>query len=299
MTVAVTTDRWDAVVPPSAGPQLGPEGTPSVSRCSVARVTNTLADFSSSTFTSDGTTRAIYRLGTGPAVIVISEMPGITPAVAEFGRKVAASGLTAVLPHLFGDDGRAPTIGYTLSSFTKACIAREFTVLALGRTSPVVGWLRALARDEHDRCGGPGVGAVGMCFTGGFALGMMVDEVVVAPVLSQPSLPFPVSGARRRAVGLSDGDLARVQERAAAGCAVLGLRFTGDKASPPARFEHLRELLGDRFVGVEIDSSPGNAHGHKRTAHSVLTEDLDDRPGTPTRAALDQVLAFFTGRLAG
>ena len=138
-----------------------------------------------------------------------------------------------------------------------------------------------------------------MCFTGGFALGMMVDDVVVAPVLSQPSLPLPVSKAHRRDLGLSPEDVARVQARAAAGCDVLGLRFTGDKASPPERFDRLRALLGDRFVGVEIDSSADNPHGHKRTAHSVLTEDLDDRPGTPTRAALDQVLAFFTERLTG
>ena len=170
-------------------------------------------------------------------------------------------------------------------------------MLATGRTSPVIDWLRALARHEHQRCGGPGVGAVGMCFTGGFALGMMVDDVVVAPVLSQPSLPFPVTRAQRRDVGLSDQDVRRVQERAVAGCQVLGLRFTGDRASPPARFEHLRELLGDAFIGVELDSSPGNPHGHPKTAHSVLTEHLDDRPGTPTRAALDQVLAFFTQRL--
>jgi dienelactone hydrolase len=258
-----------------------------------------LDGFDRSTFTFEGSTRSVYRTGDGPAVIVISEIPGITPKVAEFGRTVAASGLTAVLPHMFGDDGRTPSPGYVASSFFKACIAKEFTVLATGRTSPVIGWLRALARDEHRRCGGPGVGAVGMCFTGGFALGMMVDDSVVAPVLSQPSLPLPLSRAHRRDVGLSDEDLARVQERAANGCRVLGLRFSGDKTSPPERFAHLRELLGDRFVGVEIDSSPGNPHGHKRAAHSVLTEDLDDRPGTPTRAALDQVLAFFTERLTG
>jgi len=262
-------------------------------------MTDTLADFERSTFTDEGADRAIYRIGSGPAVIVISEMPGITPHVAEFGRSVASRGLTAVLPHVFGDDGRAPSTGYVATSLAKACIAKEFTVLATGRTSPIIGWLRALARSEHQRCGGPGVGAVGMCFTGGFALGMMVDDVVVAPVLSQPSLPFPVSKSRRRDVGLSEEDLARVQERAAAGCRVLGLRFTDDKASPPERFEHLRQLLGDRFVGVEIDSSAGNPHGHKKMAHSVLTEDLDDRPGTPTRAALDQVLDFFSERLTG
>ena len=90
----------------------------------------------------------------------------------------------------------------------------------------------------------------------------------------------------------------RVEERASAGCQVLGLRFTGDQASPPERFEHLRQLLGDGFIGVELDSSPGNPHGHKKMAHSVLTEDLDDRPGTPTRAALDLVLDFFAERLS-
>lgn len=172
-------------------------------------------------------------------------------------------------------------------------------MLAMGRTSPIVSWLRALAREEHGRCGGPGVGAVGMCFTGGFALGMMVDDVVVAPVLSQPSLPLPLTRGMRSDLGLSPPDLARMIERAAAGTCVLGLRFTGDRASPPERFERLRTLLGDRFVGVELDSSPGNPAGHRRGAHSVLTEDLDDRPGTPTRAALDQVLAFFGERLLG
>jgi dienelactone hydrolase len=253
-----------------------------------------LDGFERATFTAEGKTRTVYRLGSGPAVIVMSEMPGITPHVAGFARRVADAGFTAVMPHLFGDDGRGPTVGYTLSSLTRACIAREFTVLAQGRTSPIISWLRALARDEHTRCGGPGVGAVGMCFTGGFALAMMVDDVVVAPVLSQPSLPFPVSKARRRDVGLSATDLARVQERAR----VLGLRFTGDTFSPPERFAHLRELLGDAFVAVEIDSSPGNPHGHGKRAHSVLTEDLDDRPGTPTRAALDQVLDLFRRQLA-
>ena len=257
-----------------------------------------LADFESSTATVGGATRTVHRLGTGPAVIVISELPGITPHVADFGRTVAAAGFTAVLPHVFGEDGRAPSHGYVLGSLTRACISREFTVLALGQTSPIVGWLRALAREEHRRCGGPGVGAVGMCFTGGFALGMMVDDVVVAPVLSQPSLPFPVGRSRRRDVGLAPADLQRVQERARAGTCVLGLRFTGDKMSPPERFDRLRDLLGDAFVAVELDSSPGNAHGHKLAAHSVLTEDLDDRPGTPTRDALDQVLAFFRERLA-
>ena len=262
-------------------------------------MTDALEGFEAGSFSTGGATRAVYRAGTGPAVIVMSEIPGITPAVAGFGRTVAEAGFTAVMPHLFGDDGRAASNGYALSSLARVCISREFTALARGRTSPIISWLRALAADEHDRCGGPGVGAVGMCFTGGFALGMMVDDVVVAPVLSQPSVPFPLTRALRYDVGLSPADAVRVQERAAAGTCVLGLRFTGDKLSPPERFQHLRELLGDAFVAVELDSSEGNPHGHRKAAHSVLTEDLDDRPGTPTRDALDQVLEFFRTRLLG
>jgi dienelactone hydrolase len=260
---------------------------------------DTLDDFERSEFTAEGATRTVYRTGAGPAVIVISEIPGITPNVARFARMVAGIGCTAVMPSLFGEDGRAPTVPYALQSISKACVSREFTVLALNRTSPVTTWLRALARAEHERCGGPGVGAVGMCLTGGFALAMMVDDVVVAPVLSQPSLPFPVNRAHRQALGISDTDVDRVVERVAAGVCVLGVRFTGDKTSPPERFAALRELLGDGFVGVELDSSPGNPYGHRKGAHSVLTEDLDDRPGTPTRQALDQVLDLFRSRLLG
>jgi dienelactone hydrolase len=258
-----------------------------------------LDDFERTPHTALGATRDVYRLGTGPAVIVMSEMPGITPEVAGFARRVADVGLTAVMPHLFGDDGRPFSAGYVASSMARACISREFTVLARHRTSPITAWLRELARHEHARCGGPGVGAVGMCFTGGFALALMVDDVVVAPVLSQPSLPFPTSAGNRRDLGIGDEDLSVVKARAAEGTCVLGLRFTGDKASPPERFARLREELGDAFIGVELDSSAGNPHGHKRGAHSVLTNDLDDRPGTPTRQALDQVLTFFTDRLLG
>ena len=258
-----------------------------------------LDGFSRTTFTADGRTRDVYRIGAGPAVVVIAEIPGITPKVAEFARKVAGIGCTAVLPHLFGEPGRAPSGAYAAQSILGACVSREFTLLATRRTSPIANWLRALARQAHEDCGGPGVGAVGMCFTGGFALAMMVDDVVLAPVLSQPSLPFAVNAAHRRDVGLSDADLARVKQRCAAepDLCVLGLRFTGDRAAPAERFQRLREELGENFVAVEIDSSPGNPYGHRRMAHSVLTEDLQDREGTPTRAALERVLELFRTRL--
>jgi dienelactone hydrolase len=256
-----------------------------------------LDGFDESSFTFEGKTRTVYRLGTGPAVIVIHEMPGITPEVAAFGRRVADSGFTAVLPVLFGEPGRPLGVGYTAKSIAPACVSKEFAALATGKTSPITVWVRALGAQMHEECGGPGIGAVGMCFTGGFALAMMVDDRMLAPVLSQPSLPLGLTRKHKADLGISDADLTRVKERVADGVCVLGLRFSGDRLVPPARFETLQRELGDGFLAVEIDSSPGNPNGIKRIAHSVLTNDLVDEPGHPTRAALDQVLAFFHERL--
>jgi dienelactone hydrolase len=258
-----------------------------------------LADYAEDTFAHDGKERRVFRRGQGPAVIVIAEVPGITPQVVAFADRVAAIGCTAVLPHLFGEPGAPASVVNGLQTVAFACVSREFTVWATGRASPMTVWLRALARHEHERCGGPGVGAVGMCLTGGFALAMMVDDAVTAPVLSQPSLPFGLTGAQKRDLGLDPADLARVRERAAAGVGVLGLRFTCDRMSPGERFARLRDELGDGFVGVEIDSSAGNPHGIRRMAHSVLTDDLVDEPGHPTRDALDRVLDLFRTRLLG
>jgi dienelactone hydrolase len=248
-------------------------------------------------FTSGRVTRTVYRAGSGPGVVVIHEIPGVTPKVMAFGERVVDAGFTVAMPSLFGEPGREPGMPYIMRSFATGCVSREFHAFALRSTSPMTEYCRALAADLHERCGGPGVGAVGMCFTGGFALAMMVDDRMLAPVLSQPSLPLPLSSSRKRDLNLSDDDLARVKERAAAGQCVLGLRFTNDPAVAPERFARLREELGDRFLSVEIDSSPGNQWGFPKSAHSVLTEHLVDEPGNPTRDALERVLQFFADQL--
>ncbi|HEV8065136.1 MAG TPA: dienelactone hydrolase family protein [Acidimicrobiales bacterium] len=257
-----------------------------------------LSGFTKSSFTAEGKTRDVYETGSGPAVIVISEIPGITPKVAGFARQVASIGCTAVLPHLFGEPGAEPTAGRAARVLAQACISKEFSTWARHRTSPVTSWLRLLAAAKHSQCGGPGVGAVGMCLTGGFALAMMVDDIVLAPVLSQPSLPFPMTAAQRNDLGISAADLQRVRQRCEEeDVCVLGLRFTGDRAAPAQRFERLRRELGDKFVAVEIDSSKGNAGGYRPAAHSVLTEDLKTEPGSATRDALDKVLDLFRTKL--
>lgn len=241
-----------------------------------------LTGWTRSTFEAAGLEREVWTKGSGPAVIVVHEVPGITPKVLAFAEEVVASGFTVAMPSLVGTPGREMSNKYAVRSLLNVCVAREFVSLATNRTSPVIAWLRALARDVHGRAGGRGVGAVGMCFSGGFALGMMVDDIMVAPVLSQPSLPFPVGRKRAADLNLSPDDAAVIAERAAGGCEVLGLRFTKDKLVGD-RFSSLRTLLGDAFIAVEIPSE-------KPSDHSVLTEQRHDE-------SVQRVLQFFRDKL--
>ena len=252
--------------------------------------------FEATSFTHRGETRRVFRAGTGPAVVVVHEIPGLHPGVIAFGQRLVDTGFTVYLPSLFGRPGGPVTTGAVIRSLGRVCVAREFTLLA-DRTSPVTHWLRALAVQAQVDCGGPGVGAVGMCITGGFALAMAVESLVLAPVLSQPGLPVALTAGKRAALGLDREDLTRVQERTRDGLCVLGLRFSEDKFSPAERFATLRRALGEAFEGIEIDSSPGNPYGIPARAHSVLAFDFVDEPGHPTRAALDRVLSFLRERL--
>jgi dienelactone hydrolase len=248
----------------------------------MSTTTDVLDGWAVGEFSAAGLTRPTYRRGDGPGVIVIHEIPGITPLVTKFANEVVDRGFTVIMPSLVGTPGKEPSNAYAMQQMAKVCIAREFTSFALNQTSPIIAWLRALARNLHQEVGGPGVGAVGMCFSGGFALGMMVDDIMLAPVLSQPSMPLPIGKARGADLNLSPDDAAAIAERAAAGCQVLGLRFTGDKLVGD-RFASLRELLGDAFIAVELPSS-------KATDHSVLTEQRDD-------ASVERVLDFFVEKL--
>jgi hypothetical protein len=210
----------------------------------------------------------VYRKGTGPGVVVVHEIPGITPKVLQFAEEVVAAGFTVAMPLLVGEVGRAPDGKYMASSALKVCVSREFTTMALRKTSPIIAWLRALAKQLHREVGGKGVGAIGMCFSGGFALGMMLDDVMIAPVLSQPSLPFAFGNSRSADLNLSRDDELAVQRRAVEGCQVLGLRYTGDRLVGE-RFATLRRLLGEQFIAVEFASTA-------KSDHSVLTEQRQD-----------------------
>jgi dienelactone hydrolase len=255
-----------------------------------------LGDFERRALTFLGKTRHVFVGGTGPAVIVMSEMPGIYPLVAEFARRVRDAGFTVWMPHLFGTDGRPVSLAYGLGSMVLGCISREFKAFAANESSPVVDWLRALATHAYPICGGLGVGAIGMCFTGNFALSLMLEPVVKAPVLAQPSLPI----GRRGGMHIAPGELAQVKKRMEReDLTVLAYRFAGDAFCRAERFAAYESALGDRFVGRVLPDSAANPNAPMKNPHSVVTAHLIDREGEPTRQALDEILAFFRMRLVG
>ncbi len=261
-----------------------------------------LADFAAREVTLEGVTKRVYVAGSGPAVIIMAEMPGISPQLARFARWVQDAGCTVYMPSLFGRDGAVPGAEEGAQVFRRACVSAEFRALAAGQSSPVTGWLRALARLAHGECGGAGTGAIGMCFTGNFALTMMLEPSVLAPVLCQPALPLDDPAG----LEISPGELAAVKDRLDRdGLTVLAYRFEGDRFCTAQRFAAYAEALGGRFAGrVLPDSAAGTDtppffSRYVRCPHSVVTVNLIDEAGQPTSAARDEILAFFATRLHG
>ena len=252
-----------------------------------------LEDFEQTERTFLGRTKRVYRAGEGPAVIVMSEMPGITYHVARFARFVRDAGFTVFMPQMFGTPGRPISTGYAVRTMARACISREFRAFAANASSPITAWLRALAAAVHPECGGRGVGAIGMCFTGNFALSLMLEPAVKAPVLSQPSLPL----GRKGGMHIAPDELAQVKQRLRdEDLVVLGYRFEDDGFCREQRFRAYEEALGDRFKPTVIPNEFA-ATGTPVAPHSVVTIHLVDRQGEPTRAAVDEILAFFEERL--
>ena len=260
-----------------------------------------LADYVKFNFTEGPWTRSVYRRGSGPAVIVIHENPGLHPLVIRFADRIVAAGMTVFLPVLFGEPGRPVTTGYALRTMlSNICIRREFNVWFTGKSSPIIEWLRALARKAHAECGGRGVGAIGMCFTGGFALAMMTEPSVVAPVLAQPSLPGALFKKSAAGIDASPEEVACARRRFKnENLSMIGLRFKSDRLVPDARFDTYRREFGDKFEAIELedaDAAPADDRLIRLLLppHSVLT--LHMRESGPTKAAEQRVIAFFKER---
>jgi dienelactone hydrolase len=242
-----------------------------------------LAGFEVSEFTSGDITHPVYVRGAGPGVLLMHELPGMVPQCVEFATWIASQGFTVFMPLLFGEPGAPPA---TTRLALHVCISREFHCFAHNQSSPITRWLRALCVERiRPNCPGPGIGAIGMCFSGGFVLSLFISDVMLAPVISQPGLPFPsLKRGAGAALGVSPEDLA---EASASTVPILGFRFQGDRICPPERFATLRHQFGERFESHEL---PGDQH-------SVLTIGFVPEPNHPTVAARDRVIAFLRQQL--
>jgi len=253
-----------------------------------------LEDFERRQITLDGKTKLVFVAGSGPAVIVMTEIPGIYPHVARFARWIRDAGFTVWMPNLFGTPGRPVSLGYGLSSMLKGCISAEFRAFAANASSPVTQWLRALAAHAYPLCGGKGVGAIGMCFTGNFALAMMLEPAMLAPVLSQPSLPILNKGGMH----IAPDELRAVKERLdREDLTVLAYRFAGDSFCRAERFAAYQQALGDRFQARVLPDTAANPNAPMKNPHSVVTSHLIDEHDQPTRQAVDEIIGFFRMRL--
>lgn len=240
--------------------------------------------------------RPVYVRGEkdAPPVIVIQELPGIMPETFGLCDHLVEAGFRVYLPHLFGPLGKVSLIGNTLRVF---CMRREFAIFAANKSSPIVNWLRALARNIKSETnakgvGAPGVGVIGMCLTGNFAISMMADEAVLAGVASQPSLPIRAP----HALHMSEDEVRIVHDKLDAVGPMLAYRFEEDPLCPGAKFKALNAAFNDGPSGsgktrIKLTTLPGEGH-------SVLTGHFVDEAGHPTRAALDEVITYFKERLS-
>lgn len=261
---------------------------------------DSLDDFEKRDFNFEECGRIVYVSGSGPAVIVMTEMPGISPQVARFARWIREAGFSVYMPSLFGRDGAVVGIDEAVAEFRRVCISAEFKALADGRSSLIVRWLRRLAHVAHSECGGNGVGAVGMCFTGNFALSLMLDAPTLAPVVCQPTLPLEDSSA----IDLNAAECSAINNRLEReDLSILAYRFEGDKWCTSKRFDTYRKAFGSRFDGRVIPDCAANPDPPPffkhvvACPHSVVTAHLVDEIGQPTITAKDEIVAFLQMRL--
>lgn len=224
----------------------------------------------------------VYTIGSGPPVIVMQEMPGIGQKFLGFCRKLADAGFEVWVPHWFGPLGR--TSG--MNALRVLCMRREFQIFAKRKSSAIVDWMRALCAHVAESRGAERVGVIGMCLTGNFAMTLIADEHVWAAVASQPSLPARTPGF----VHMSDAEIAASRAALDVKGAMPAYRFEGDVFCDGPHFAAIDRAFNDDRVRVVLNVLPGDEH-------AVLSRHYDDTPGSPTRAAYEEVLSYLRERL--
>jgi dienelactone hydrolase len=253
-----------------------------IAHVSIAQYAKT--NFASNTSLGKRIKHDVYSRGEGAPVVIIQELHGIGVETLQLADHLVAAGFQVVLPHLFGPLGRTQMMRNLARVF---CMRREFRLFRSNQASPIVDWLKSLCSHVRDTSEAKGVGVIGMCLTGNFAISLMADDSVLAAVASQPSLPL----LKQTELHMSAQDVQDVKQRIDLVGPMMTLRFEGDKLCTAEKFgcidEAFNKLDNER---IQIRTLPGNGH-------SVLTRDFVDQAGHPTREALDEVIAYFSRQL--
>lgn len=226
----------------------------------------------------------IYEKGDGPIIVILQELPGIDADTVKFANKIVDAGFRVVMPHLFGPLGKFAIVRNIARLF---CVRREINIFARKQTSPIVEWLKALCQDARQRYGVDGVGVIGMCLTGNFAISLMADESVLASVASQPSLPM----FSQSSLHMSNQDVSDISTRLDEHGPMLAYRFKGDKLCTAAKFEAIDATFNKDKERIKLTHVPGNQHA-MLTAHFINGED------SPTQEALDEIINYFSAKLS-
>jgi len=226
----------------------------------------------------------IYTRGEGAPVVLIQELPGIGEETLRLADRLVDAGFEVTLPHLFGPIGKTSIGGNLLRVL---CMRREFTLFSANKSSPIVDWLKALCNDVRKTRQVAGVGVIGMCLTGNFAISLVGDDSVLAAVASQPAMPLH----KQNALHMSEAEAARSREALTSKGPMLAYRFAQDKMSTAAKFDCIHTAFNnDGQERIKLVTLPGEGH-------SVLTLDFVDEAGHPTHEALQSVIAYFSQRL--
>ncbi len=242
------------------------------------------SQFSSDAIDGKPATFDVYTKGEGPVIVLIQELPGIGMETIRLADRFVEKGFRVVMPHLFGPLGRLSFAGNIARIF---CMRREFSIFAKNKSSPIVEWLKALCQDCRDKYNVSGVGVIGMCLTGNFAISLMADDAVLASVASQPSLPL----FSQSSLHMSDEEIAKVRERLEEHGPMLAYRFKGDVLCTKSKFDALDKAFNEGKECVKLNTLKGNKH-------AILTVHFSNREGSPTEEALGEIFEYFSEKLA-
>lgn len=255
------------------------------------------------TVETDTVSHDVYVTGSGgPGVLLLHEIAGLTTNTLELASEIAATGLTVAVPHLFGrmEGEGAMAMATGFGGMLGRCIAREMTMFVANQPRRGTEWLLAAAEWLAGRTDSPrGVGVIGMCATGSFAMGAVFDPNVGAVVASQAATPM----VRGCSWGVPGGD----QRLGDVETPVMALRFRRDGRAAACRVERLAGLFGESPVatrdGPDDPTVPTEQRGIEIVTgdrlhvvwadgegHSVLNFHRVDR-------AVDQVIAFLHANL--